>query len=132
MDQHWHGYAWTGHGQDIVRDAARRPGPDSGFLSNALPPLVTAHWLLKPRNQIKGTWTDPADAVAWLLARYEETPEPGGPSLELRTELARDALPRGNDVTWAYWLGGGRFVHYSVLSCPRRTEPDVRCPAPPN
>ena len=129
MALHWHGYAWIGNGG--IPDAQRRPEPDIGFRGNDCPPLVTGHWLLKPERLIRGTWDDAGEALAWLREQYAASPETGGPSFETRLWHATDGLPRGNDVTWAYWLSGGRdgrFAHFSVVSCPRRLEPHIRCP----
>jgi hypothetical protein len=125
MALHWHGYSWSG---GSVPDSQRRPEPDVGFRSNDYPPLVTGHWLLKPKRLVQGTWTDPDSAVLWLREQYEAAPEPNGPELETRLWHAADGLPRGNDATWAYWLPSGRFVHLTVVSCPRRVETGLRCP----
>jgi hypothetical protein len=124
---HWHGFVWTGNGAEL-KDSQRRPQPDVGYLSSDVPPLVTGHWLLKPPRQIRGTWADPTDAVSWLREEYGAQPPPGGPDLLGMVANAEDTLSRGNDVTWAYWQAGTRFVHLTVVSCPNRFHPAIRCP----
>ncbi|MGW4201729.1 hypothetical protein [Streptomyces sp. NPDC004726] len=137
---HWHGYGpWTGAGTEYAKESNRRPGPHPGdeqtraFLAAPIPPMMTGHWLLR-RTQTSPdrTWTDPVAALDWLTDHYAANPPfTGHTSHEVKTAHARECLPLGVDVTWAYWTNAGSLVSYSVVSCPNRHQPHIPCPLPP-
>ncbi|GAA4604190.1 hypothetical protein GCM10023195_14200 [Actinoallomurus liliacearum] len=87
------------------------------------------------RRRPQGTWEDPTDAVAWLAQQYNSVADQRmhleqqqhAPSVETMTTHALDALRRGNDVVWAWWLRGGGFIDLTVVCCPNR-DGDQRCP----
>lgn len=82
---HHHGYIWVGEKTAFDNEALRRPPhphppppPAPGdpaaqrlteryrevvtaFPSTGLPPLRTAHWLLKRGTLVRGTWTEPKE-----------------------------------------------------------------------
>ncbi|WP_246103503.1 hypothetical protein [Streptomyces piniterrae] len=101
--------------------------------------MMVGHWLMR-RNQAAAecTWTSPVNAVSWLKGVYEENPplerEDGRLAycgFDVKTAYALDALPRGTDVTWAYWTASGSLASYSVVACPNRSHPHIPCPLPP-
>lgn len=137
---HWHGYAWTGTASAYFAEGARRPGHPA-FAGSPVPPLMTGHWLMRREQAApERTWTVAGQALAWLSARYGERPpyQRAGKAtyepLEVKEEYAADALPRGVDVTWAYWVSpaNGTLASFSVVACPNRFHPDLVCPCPPN
>lgn len=132
---HFHAYLYRGPGEAIKPfDDARRLGTPA-FQTATVPPEATHYWLAKPARMVKGTWDDPAEAVAWLLERFVEVSEirmhldqqQQAPSLETLTGNAVEALKGGNDIVWAWWLRGGGFIDLAVVCCPNR-DGDVRCP----
>ncbi|MET8839659.1 hypothetical protein ABZW67_06125 [Streptomyces rubiginosohelvolus] len=144
---HWHGYGpWIGSRDAYGEEGLRRPGAElnsentRAFLASSLPPLMTAHWLMK-RNQISAdrTWMDMGVALAWLTKAYEENPpftRPDGLesyiSLEAKLEYATDVLPLGVDVSWVYYTGSRSLISFSVVCCPNRLHPNIPCPLPPS
>ncbi|WP_433172438.1 hypothetical protein [Actinoallomurus sp. CA-150999] len=132
---HFHGYLYRGPGEAIKPfDDARRAGT-AEFQTATVPPEATSAWLARPARMIQGTWDDPADAVTWLSQQHTEIAgsrmhleqQREAPPLEAMTSNALDALTRGNDVVWAWWLRGGNFVDLTVACCPNR-DGDGRCP----
>ncbi|MEV5747579.1 hypothetical protein AB0L00_07140 [Actinoallomurus sp. NPDC052308] len=132
---HFHAYLYRGPGEAIKPfDDARRAGT-AEFQTATVPPEATSAWLAKPDRMVKGTWDDPDDAVAWLAQQYAGIADQRmhldqqlrAPSLETMAENALDALRRGNDVVWAWWLRGGGFIDLAVACCPNR-DGDGRCP----
>src|SRR5690242_11536530 len=132
---HFHAYLYRGPGEAIKPfDDARRAGTPE-FQTAAVPPEATSAWLARPARMVKGTWEEPADAVAWLTRQYTDVADQRmhldrqqhAPSLETMAANALDALRRGNDVVWAWWLRGGGFVDLTVVCCPNRDD-DRRCP----
>lgn len=132
---HYHAYLYRGPGEAIKPfDAARSPG-GIGFETSTVPPEQICAWLAKPARMVKGTWEDPADAVAWLEERYADIADVRmhldqqhqAPPLGTIAANALGALSRGNDVVWAWWLRGGNFIDLTVVCCPNR-DGDGRCP----
>ena len=132
---HFHGYAYRGPGEAIKPfDDARRVGTVE-FQTAVVPPEQTRAWLAKPARMVQGTWDDPAGAAAWLSEQYTDIADVRmhldqqreAPSLETMAANAVDALGRGNDVVWAWWLRGGNFIDLTVVCCPNR-DGDGRCP----
>ncbi|MBA0053024.1 hypothetical protein E0L36_19740 [Streptomyces sp. AJS327] len=145
---HWHGYGpWTGTRHEYGKEHLRRPGPAPDdeqtrtFLAQTLPPVQTGHALLK-RNQTTAdrTWTVVCDAVDWLKKTCAVNPpyeRAGSPSrthvmVEEKAHYAEDALSRGVDVVWAYYIKSQNFVAYSVVCCPNHFHPGITCPLPPS
>ncbi|MER7841644.1 hypothetical protein ABTY98_38610 [Streptomyces sp. NPDC096040] len=142
---HWHAFGpWIGSGDTHRQEGRRRPGegpqdPQTRtFLEEMLPPMMTGQWLMRGK-QVAATWSRAEDAVAWLQARYTETPpmvrEDGKAaycSLEFRVEYALDVLPRGVDIVWGYWTQSRMLASYAVVSCPNLFHPTLPCPFPPN
>lgn len=149
---HLHGFGpWVGSGEDYKQEHLRRPGVigSSGgsvgpgvfverqaFITSKLPPMMTGHWLLK-RDQVAGTWEDPAAAVEWLTGWWKTLQPMEGaegrhayPCVEEKIPYALDALGRGVDVTWCYWTRTRMLVSYSVVACANRFFPKIPCPAP--
>lgn len=129
MHAHFHAYSWAGQKRDFDRERDRRPdGP--GFATADLPPLQTAHWLLKPVRLVRATYDHPKEAADWLAERVREhvTPSSLQPPLETQLALAVETLSWGGDVSWGCYAAGTRFVSLAVVCCPSRAEPAVACP----
>ncbi len=131
---HFHCYTWTGQGEDLRREAERRP-MDPAFQASALPPMRTCDWLLKPRTRIDSTAATVPDAVEWLMARYKTAEphflHPGGEArvgLDFRLGIAQEHLTGGVDVQWGIWLQGGRFLTAGVVCCSPNRHADYACP----
>ncbi|MCO5996250.1 hypothetical protein [Actinoallomurus rhizosphaericola] len=132
---HFHAYGYRGPGEAVrPYDTVRSPS-GSGFETSPVPPERTSAWLAKPARFIRGTWDDPADAVAWLEGQHAEL-EPliahpdlrrHAPTVRAMAATALDTLRRGNDVVWAWWLTGGNFASVAVICCPNR-DLEARCP----
>ncbi|MDQ8701191.1 hypothetical protein RCO28_01645 [Streptomyces sp. LHD-70] len=142
---HWHGFGpWVGDGKSYANEAVRRPADLSGahveFIQSRVPPLMTGLWLMRPAQAVRErTWTHVGDAIAWLTDTYKQHPpleSPDGATAyvghEVKTAYARDALPRGVDVVWAYWLRGQTIASYAVVCCPNFFHKSLPCPCPPN
>lgn len=137
---HWHCYTWTGIGDDLKREAERRPAlaavrpagtaypiaePDPGlFTRSPLPPMRTGDWLAKPASRIAATCHDLGDALGWLRQQYTQAsrrfrhPDPVGRDAHL--ENARDLMPRGIDTYWEFWLADGLKTAIAAICCPNR------------
>ncbi|EFL13873.1 hypothetical protein [Streptomyces sp. C] len=156
---HFHGYGpWIGSSKRYAQEHNRRPVheivPDreldpklyarytdakNEFQNGDLPPMTTAHWLLKTRSFHRSDqmWTDPEEAVIWLKGIYAENPpgevggKPGYLDLESKITHARECLGLGQDVSWVYYFAGAeRMVSYSVVCCPNHSHPELACPLP--
>ncbi|WP_395294968.1 hypothetical protein ACF9IK_16580 [Kitasatospora hibisci] len=127
---HFHGYEWAGDGRLLAREAERRPVEGGGFRLSELPPMMTGWWLLRPALQIRGTWTEPEQATAWLAARYESHTPGGDPwcPTERRRRYAEERLGRGDDLVWSRWVSDSRWSGHYVVACPSRAWPGLRCP----
>ncbi|MEU5524647.1 hypothetical protein ACIQCD_24380 [Streptomyces sp. NPDC093250] len=150
---HHHGYLWTGPKDRFDQEALRRPPhpepppPDSRpeligryrevaaeFPASDLPPLETAYWLAKPRSLVRGTWSDPGEAAAWLRQRLTEY-APRLTSCDLgRLDLvvasAADRLGRGGDVSLGFYLERPAYLSLALVTCsPNRGNPGLPCPA---
>lgn len=143
---HWHGFGpWVGSGAEYGREGQRRPGPTPNdlvtktFLESKVPPIMTGHWLLR-RTQAsqERTWTVAEDAVAWLEKQYADHPpmirsdgKQSYTTVEVKVGYAQEALPRGIDLTWAYWTTHS-LVSFSVVGCRNIHHPKIACPFPPS
>ncbi|MGW0309733.1 hypothetical protein [Streptomyces flavidovirens] len=151
---HIHGYAWLGEKQAFDKESVRRPpgqpptasGPDDGldryrqavaeFPTTAVPPIQTAHWLMKPASMVRGTWEEPKEAGEWLRLQLTEF----APRFASRSErevsrlviLVRRAVERltwGGDVSLGHYLTGVVFHSLALVTCsPNRSEPALPCP----
>ncbi|WP_269853980.1 hypothetical protein [Streptomyces sp. RPT161] len=156
---HHHGYLWVGDKavfdddglrrmpvapwaaddpeETVQRQAAYRAWTET-FTRSEVPPLETAHWLLKSPALIRGTWDDPAEAVGWLdgvlreygprfAAEHDRDPE------RLARQVARAAqtLAHGGDISLGYYLARPTFLSVAVVTCsPNRADPALPCPTP--
>jgi len=130
---HYHTYHWIGQ-VSKMRDRYRRPTPpphDPGiFLYSKVPPLVLGDWLLRPIDQIKATYTEPEDVLAWLEKHYLDMPSllhPDRVGLEERLQAAEQDIRQGKDVDWSFWLKGQGWVTMAAIACPNKI---VRHPCP--
>jgi len=139
---HWHGYGpWTGPSDALKQEEFRRPGNDAteagrtqtqAFIRGSMPPVMTG-WALMRRPGANRTWTNVADALAWLEATYQTHPRVNAPADALAVKLgyAADFLGRGSDDVWAYYVPGYSFVSFEVICCPNLFHPKLACPRPP-
>ncbi|MEU5077852.1 MULTISPECIES: hypothetical protein [Streptomyces] len=152
---HHHAYLWTGPKSRFDEEAFRRPPhpeppPPTGspeliqryrlatveFPSSDLPPLETAYWLVKPRAIVKGTWSEPSAAAAWLgdrLTEYaprfaaEAHRAPG--RLAALLASAAERLTAGGDISLGFYLEQPAFLSLALVTCaPNRALPEVPCP----
>ncbi|MFE7566707.1 hypothetical protein ACFU76_07040 [Streptomyces sp. NPDC057539] len=153
---HHHGYAWTGPKQRFDQERFRRPplpepppagsGPEliqryrdaaAEFPRSELPPLETAHWLMKPRAMVRGTWEEPSKAVAWLerqlaeyTPRFESTAYRDSARLTLLVAATAERLRRGGDVSLGFYLERPTFLSLALVTCsPNRADLALVCPA---
>ncbi|MGF1241495.1 hypothetical protein ACQSME_30250 [Streptomyces sp. 2-6] len=152
---HHHGYLWTGPKDRFDQDALRRPPhpepPPPGsrpeliqryrevaaeFPASGLPPLETAYWLVKPASSVRGTWTEPAGAAAWLgerLAAYAprfaaEAHRDAG-RLARHVTHAAGRLGWGGDVSLGFYLERPVYLSLALVTCaPNRAHPELACP----
>ncbi|MFJ4907801.1 hypothetical protein ACIQCR_24190 [Streptomyces sp. NPDC093249] len=157
---HHHGYTWVGEKKAFDDEALRRPPPphpppyaaeedvparrlaaryravSTEFGTTDLPPLQTAHWLMKPSETIKGTWQAPEKAGAWIGRRLAEAaPRFATDSDREATRLAslvKEAAARlawGGDVSLGHYLIGTLFHSVALVTCsPNRSSPELPCP----
>ncbi|MFG1602808.1 hypothetical protein [Actinoplanes sp. NPDC049265] len=140
--RHWHGYSWMGASAELRNESLRRPGPTGApetdaFIRSTLPPLQTGHYLLR-RPEAGRTWTDPDDAIAWLVANYQRHPpmeHPGGAqayvSLDSRKVISRDGLINGVDAWWQYYTSDQGQVVFAAVCCRHSHRREIPCPMPP-
>ncbi|MCX4584570.1 hypothetical protein [Streptomyces sp. NBC_01481] len=128
---HIHGYLWTGPKQRFDQEGLRR----ASYASD-LPPMETAHWLMKPASSIQGTWQEPKEAAAWLcerLAEYEprfaSRTDRDSDRLTALFNSAADRLGWGGDLSLGYYLERPVFLSLALVTCsPNRVMPDHCCP----
>ncbi|MEV7284129.1 hypothetical protein AB0O01_06105 [Streptomyces sp. NPDC093252] len=152
---HHHGYLWTGPKERFDREALRRPPhpepPPAGsrpeliqryrevaaeFPISDLPPLETAHWLVKPRSLVGGTWEEAEEGAAWLGERLaDHAPRLASQRDRDTTRLARlvnsaaGHLRSGGDVSYGFYLERPTFLSLAVVTCsPNRSHPRLGCP----
>lgn len=123
--------------QQAVLDRYREAAAE--FATGTLPPTMTGYWLMK-KDQVSAdrTWTDLGMALAWLEKTYQANPpferadgKTAYISLDDKLAYATDALPRGVDVSWVYYLPSKNLAAFTVVCCPNHHRPDFRCPLPP-
>lgn len=151
---HHHGYAWVGEKKIFDRESIRRPTGEAPvasseqevfdryreavavFPTSAVPPIQTAHWLMKPRSLIRGTWAEPKEAGEWLglqLAefshRFPSRNDRDASRLGMVVRSAVERLAWGGDVSLGHYLTGTLFHSVAVVTCcPNRSTPDAPCP----
>ncbi|MCU4749343.1 MULTISPECIES: hypothetical protein [unclassified Streptomyces] len=135
---HWHGFFWTGNGNDLYsykRQPERTAGtPD--FPASALPPETTAHYLLKSRL-LKGTWTTVGAAADWMRQQWDtHTPAVTHEDPDNRRRYSEITLSHGEDDVWRWWHPappGPGMVHVAVVCCPHKSAAGraIPCPQPP-
>lgn len=124
---HHHAYLWVGDKRQFDRDVVRRP-PEAGgtgeFDGSDVPPIVTAHWLLKPASLIRGTWEEPEGAGAWLggqlgayAARFGSPYARDSGRRALVVASAVERLGRGGDVSLGHYLGRPLFLSVALVTC---------------
>ncbi|GHF36390.1 hypothetical protein GCM10010218_17410 [Streptomyces mashuensis] len=152
---HHHGYAWLGEKKTFDRESIRRPpgqAPTAGsekdvvdrhreavaaFPTSDVPPIQTAHWLLKPASMIRGTWEEPEDAGEWLglqlaefAPRFASAGDREVTRLVLLVRAAVERLTWGGDVSLGHYLNGTVFHSVALVTCsPNRAAPGLLCPA---
>ena len=152
---HHHAYLWTGPKSRFDQEALRRPPhPDppppgskpeliqryrevaAEFPTSDLPPLETAYWLVKPRSLVRGTWSNPADATAWLEAQLAthaprfaaEAQRDAGHLSRLVTSATR-LLASGGDTSHGFYLERPSYLSLALVTCsPNRARPELPCP----
>lgn len=106
------------------------------FRVSVLPPLQTAHWLLRPPGAIRGTRARPEDAGEWLCRQLD------GAAHRFAAEQDRDAdrlgclvaaaaawVAWGGDVSLGHYLTGTLFHSVALVGCsPNRSQPELPCP----
>jgi hypothetical protein len=123
--------------QQAVLDRYREAAAE--FTAGPLPPTMTGHWLMKT-GQVSAdrTWTDVSIALAWLEKSYQAAPpfdrsdgKAAYVGLNVKLAYASDVLPRGVDVSWAYYVPTKNLTAFAVVCCRNRHHPDVPCPSRP-
>ncbi|MFZ3498018.1 hypothetical protein ACODT5_33160 [Streptomyces sp. 5.8] len=157
---HHHGYAWVGEKRAFDDEALRRPPhPDppspalpgdaasqrlveryrevvAEFSVTGLPPMQTAHWLMKPRALVRGTWEEPNEPGEWLRIQFAEAAPRFASDADREAArlvfLVRTAVERltwGGDVSLGHYLNGTLFHSVAVVTCsPNRSNPELPCP----
>lgn len=133
---HVHAYMWVGDKAVFDREGNRRP-ESPGFLGADVPPMLTAHWLLKPAALIRATWGEPGAAVGWLgeqltvhAPRFLSPQDRDPVRLAARTAAGAERLAGGGDVSHGYYLNRPLFFSVALVACsPNRAAPQTPCPA---
>ncbi|MFI9051853.1 hypothetical protein [Streptomyces sp. NPDC053427] len=157
---HHHGYLWAGPKQHFDDDGLRRPphtepppaaGPGDGerhrlqeryrevvaeFPRSNLPPIETAHWLMKPRSSVLGTWKEAKEAAVWLGKQLADYAPRFGCDVHRDTihlaavvGSASERLEWGGDVSLGFYLESPAFLSLALVTCsPNRSVPELRCP----
>ncbi|GAA0457427.1 hypothetical protein ABZ951_03855 [Streptomyces sp. NPDC046215] len=152
---HHHGYAWLGEKKAFDKESIRRPpgqAPTASsekevhdryrealavFPTSDVPPIQTAHWLIKPPSMIRGTWEEPKEAGEWLgnqlaefAPRFASEEDRDVTRLALLVQAAADRLTWGGDVSLGHYLKGTVYHSVALVTCsPNRAAPDLPCPA---
>ncbi|MFH8614255.1 hypothetical protein ACH4E8_04145 [Streptomyces sp. NPDC017979] len=133
MQRHHHGYTWLGSGFDLHQDGPRR-AVHPAFVTNPLPPLEVAHWLLKPASLVRGTFAEPHEAAEWFAAQVRPhiasfATQPDAHPVDDRIPAIAEQVADGADTVGGWWLTGQRFLSVSLVACsPHRLRPTYPCP----
>ncbi|MGW1072627.1 hypothetical protein [Streptomyces sp. NPDC002537] len=152
---HVHGYLWTGDKAAFDKESIRRPPPSVAPTSTSpadvaeryreavtewkttnVPPIETAHWLLKPARLIRGTWDEPKEAADWLgqqlaehAPRFTSEYDQGTTRMVALVASTAERLTLGGDVSLGFYLRGTLFLSLALVTCsPNRAEPELPCP----
>ncbi|MCX4676557.1 hypothetical protein OG413_14830 [Streptomyces sp. NBC_01433] len=151
---HHHGYAWLGAKQTFDKESVRRPpGPPPAassppdvleryrqavieFPTTDVPPIQTAHWLMKPASMVRGTWEEPNEAGEWLghqltsLAdRFTYESDRRVTESVTLVNAAVERLSWGGDVSLGHYLTGMAFHSVALVTCSSNlAAPEVNCP----
>ncbi|GAA3272950.1 hypothetical protein [Streptomyces lavendulae] len=151
---HHHGYAWLGEKKSFDKESIRRPAGRAPTVSSEkdvldryreavavfptsdVPPIQTAHWLMKPPSAVRGTWEEPKEAGEWLglrlaefAPRFASEGDRDAARLVLLLKGAVERLTWGGDVSLGHYLSGTVFHSVALVTCsPNRTAPDLTCP----
>ncbi|MCX5375972.1 hypothetical protein [Streptomyces sp. NBC_00091] len=151
---HHHGYAWLGEKATFDEEGLRRrPGapptatsPENvvqryrravaEFPESDVPPIQTAHWLMKPASLIRGTRVEPKEAGEWLglqlaefAPRFASKGDREVTRLVLLVKAAVERLSWGGDVSLGHYVTGNAFHSVALVTCsPNRAEPTLPCP----
>ncbi|MFD7262799.1 hypothetical protein [Streptomyces sp. NPDC059874] len=151
---HHHGYAWIGEKQTFDKESIRRPAGQAPTVSSEkdvldryreavavfptsdVPPIQTAHWLMKPPSAVRGTWEEPKEAGEWLglqlaefAPRFASEGDREAARLVLLVKGAVERLTWGGDVSLGHYLSGTVFHSVALVTCsPNRAAPDLTCP----
>ncbi|MCS0600392.1 hypothetical protein NX794_03975 [Streptomyces sp. LP11] len=155
---HHHGYLWHGPKSRFDQDALRRPPhpqpppaespPEliqryrevaSAFPASELPPLETAYWLVKPPSLVRGTWTEPQEAAAWLSAqlgqyahRFAVARQRDASHRAALVTSAEQRMTAGQDVSLGFYLERPAYLSVALVTCsPNRGRPQLTCPTVP-
>ncbi|WP_058045090.1 hypothetical protein [Streptomyces roseifaciens] len=153
---HFHGYLWTGDKAVHDKESVRRPPSSTEPASTSppeviqryreavtewrvtgVPPMQTAHWLLKPAAFVRGTWDDPERAAAWLgdrlvehAPRFAAKADRGSAWQAALVAAAAERLGWGGDVSHGFYLERPVFLSLALVTCsPNRAMADQPCPA---
>lgn len=93
-----------------------------------MPPIQTAHWLMKPPSTIPGTREEPKEAGEWLglqlaefAPRFASPQEADAIHLVVLVRAAVERLTWGGDVSLGHYLSGTVF-HSTRMPSSSRTE----------
>ncbi|MGW2508424.1 hypothetical protein ACWC0A_03130 [Streptomyces scopuliridis] len=157
---HHHGYLWTGPKQRFDEEGLRRPPhPEpppaaaagdgerlrlqeryrevvAEFPRSNLPPIETAHWLMKSRTSVLGTWEEPKEAAAWLgdrlaeyAPRFDSDAVRDTTHVSMLVNSAVERLGWGGDVSLGIYLERLSFLSLALVTCsPNRSVPELVCP----
>ncbi|MFB7917899.1 hypothetical protein [Streptomyces sp. NPDC056061] len=151
---HFHGYVWLGEKKIFDKESVRRPPGQTPTASSDMevvdryreavavfpvsevPPIQTAHWLMKPLSVVRGTWDEPKEAAEWLSIQLAETAPRFASGSERRAQrlvlLLNEAVERlawGGDVSLGHYLRGTVFHSVALVACsPNHAAPELSCP----
>lgn len=105
------------------------------FPASDVPPIQTAHWLMKPASTIRGTWEEPKEAGAWLgrqltefAPRFASAQDREATRLVLLVRAAVERLAWGGGMSLGHYLSGTVFHSVALVTC-SRTAAHPTCPA---
>jgi hypothetical protein len=101
-----------------------------------VPPLETAHWLLKPAGFIEATLKDSGEAADWFGERmgaqasaFASPYDRDADVMARRVAAAGEAVAGGQDHVGGWYLTGQRFLSICLVACsPHTFRPAYACP----
>jgi hypothetical protein len=128
---HFHAYSWTGGREELEKRKGERHPGSVEFNGSTLPTEIVADALLRPAKAVVATFTEVDEAARWLSDHYRNTPQVGpGSTPDEKEVFYVEELSHGADCVAGYYTRSYAFVHASVVCCPNRFKPEIRCPAP--